>query len=337
MSRFVIVGATGVVGRTMLSQLLEFGFDAGSIHCLASERSRGQLINQGGHHWCIESADGFVFERKDIVLFSAGSAVASALAPKVIAAKGLVIDNSSAFRSDDDIPLIVPEVNAHRLGQGLERGIIANPNCSTIGLMVALAPLHKAFTLKSYSVATYQAISGAGKGLMESFLKDSIENVKCFSEKGLLKGPTAFGNAFNCVPMIDVLQENGYSKEEMKVIEESRKILELSLLPVEVTAVRVPVMNGHSAALTATFKTEPTVEAAKACLENAPGIAFYSAPEFPTPRTCTADTAKVSVGRLRNSLCFAQTLNLWVVSNNLTKGAATNAVQIAQLAVKAGF
>ncbi len=324
-----VVGATGAVGAAMRAVLEERDFPLDELHLLASARSRGRRLPFRGRELEVRALEDFDFRRARIALFSAGAAVSRAHAPRAAAAGCLVIDNTSCFRYDDDVPLVVPECNAARIADA-PRGIIANPNCSTIQLAVALKPLHDAAGVERINVATYQAVSGAGGAAIEELRRQSGELLA-----GRDPACAAFPKriAFNALPMIDVLQDNGYTREEMKLVWETRKILEDETLRVNATAVRVPVFHGHSEAVHLETREPLAAARARELLAAAPGVRVVDDPAagaYPTAALDGEGSDAVFVGRIRNDPDHPRGLNLWVVSDNLRKGAATNSVQIAE-------
>ena len=329
--RVAVVGATGLVGETMISVLEEREFPVRQLHALASERSLGRSVSFRGRSLAVQELARFDFSGCDFALFSAGAAVSREHAPRAAAAGCIVIDNTSEFRYRADVPLVVPEVNLAVLETFGRCGIIANPNCSTIQLVVALKPLHDAAHLERVSVATYQSVSGAGRGGLEELARQSIA---ALSGKGPIE--TAGGArqiAFNCVPHIDVFQDNGYTREEMKIAWETRKILSEPQLRVNATAVRVPVFYGHSEVVQIETRRSLSAAAARALLENAPGVTVLDEHRlggYPTAATEAANRDTVYVGRIREYLAPDRGLNLWIVADNVRKGAATNSVQIAE-------
>ena len=329
-----VVGATGAVGEAMIEILAERQFPVGKLHLLASERSEGRTVRFGGRSVRIERLDQFDFAGTEIGLFSAGAAVSARFAPLATAAGCVVIDNTSQFRYDDEIPLIVPEVNPGALPLYEKRHIIANPNCSTIQMVVALKPIHDAVGIERINVATYQSVSGAGgKGVRELAGQTAdLLNAKPIE-------PKAFSRqiAFNVIPHIDVFQENGYTKEEMKMVWETRKILDAPNMRVNPTCVRVPVFYGHSEAVHIETVDKISAEDARRLLERAPGVRVLDDRRdggYPTAAVEAAGHDAVYVGRIREDLSHPRGLNLWVVSDNLRKGAALNSVQIAELLLK---
>jgi aspartate-semialdehyde dehydrogenase len=330
-----VVGATGLVGETLIQVLEERKFPVSQLYALASNRSLGKSVSYKGRSVRVEELEGFDFSKADIGLFSPGGEVSRVYAPKAAAAGCVVIDNTSEFRYEDDIPLVVPEVNPHAIAQFRNRGIIANPNCSTIQLVVALKPIHDAVGIERINVATYQSVSGAGREAVEELAEQSIQ---LLTGKGPVTARVlAKQIAFNCVPQIDQFQDNGYTKEEMKMLWETRKILEDPNIRVNATAVRVPVFFGHSEAVHLETRTKITAEEARALLSTAPGVQVMDERRpggYPTAATEAANRDTVYVGRIREDLSSDRGLNLWVVADNVRKGAATNSVQIAEILVR---
>jgi aspartate-semialdehyde dehydrogenase len=329
--RVAVVGATGNVGREMLNILAERQFPLDEVAAVASARSMGDIIDFGDtdEKLKVKNLEPFDFAGWDIALFAAGADVSKVHAPRAAAAGCTVIDNSSLFRMDPDVPLIVPEVNAGALAGYAKRNIIANPNCSTAQLVVALKPLHDAAKIKRVVVATYQSVSGAGKSGMDElfeqsrniFVGDSNEPVKFTKQI-----------AFNVIPHIDVFLDDGSTKEEWKMVVETKKILD-SAIKVTATCVRVPVFVGHSEAVNIEFENEISADAARDILREAPGVMVVDKREdggYVTPVECVGDYATF-VSRIREDSTVENGLSLWVVSDNLRKGAALNAVQIAEL------
>lgn len=326
-----VVGATGMVGRKMLQVLSERKLPIGELYLFASAKSAGKQVDfMGKNYTVIELTEESVRSRKiDIALFSAGAGTSGTFAPIFAECGAIVIDNSSRWRTDPDIPLVVPEVNPEDIAWN--HGIIANPNCSTIQAVVALAPLHKAFGIKRIVYSTYQAVSGAGLG----GYTDLEEGIKGNPPKKFPK--PIFGN---CLPHIDVFLDNGYTKEEQKMIFETRKILHDESLKITATTVRVPVYYGHSESVNVEFRKPVTLEEVKKVLGGAEGVIVMDDPEkgvYPTALEC-ADHDEVYVGRIRLDDSVDSGVNLWIVADNIRKGAATNAVQIAQrvIAMKEG-
>ncbi|WP_017915160.1 aspartate-semialdehyde dehydrogenase [Xanthomonas sacchari] len=330
-----VVGATGAVGETMLSILAERDFPVATLYPLASERSAGGQVEFKGHKVTVLDLATFDPSGVDIALFSAGGGISKEYAPKFAAAGAVVIDNSSTFRYDDDVPLVVSEVNPHALKQR-PRGIVANPNCSTMQLMPVLAPIHKEYGIERINVATYQSVSGAGRSGMEELGKQTAQ-LLAFQDIEPQKFQAQI--AFNLIPHIDDFQPNGYTKEEMKLVWETQKILEDSGILVNPTAVRVPVFFGHSEAVNIETKRKITVEQARALLGQAPGVEVvdeHKAGGYPTPVTHASGKDPVFVGRIREDFSHPRGLNLWVVADNIRKGAALNAVQLAELVAQEG-
>jgi aspartate-semialdehyde dehydrogenase len=328
-----VVGATGAVGETMLSILEQRDFPVGELIALASARSAGSTVRFRGRDIVVRDLAGFDPKGVDIALFSAGGATSKEYAPKFAAAGALVVDNSSAFRYDADVPLVVAEVNPEAM-KVIPRGIIANPNCSTMQMMVALAPLHRAVGIERINVATYQSVSGGGRSAMEELEQQSARLV-AGGEALPSKFPVQI--AFNLIPHIDDFQDNGYTKEEMKMVWETHKILNDDNIKVNPTAVRVPVVFGHSEAVHVETRQKISAEQARALLSTSPGVEVVderAAGGYPTPVTHAAGTDAVYVGRIREDISHARGLSLWVVSDNIRKGAALNAVQIAELWLK---
>ncbi len=330
-----VVGATGAVGETMLSILAERDFPIGKLVALASERSAGGEIEFKGQKITVQDLATFDPAGIDIALFSAGGGVSKEYAPKFAAAGAVVIDNSSAFRYDDDVPLVVSEVNPEQV-QNRPRGIIANPNCSTMQMLVALAPIHRKAGIERINVATYQSVSGGGRSALEELGRQTGALLN-FQDPDPQRFPVQI--AFNLIPHIDEFLDNGFTKEEMKLVWETRKILGDDSIQVNPTAVRVPVFYGHSEAVNVETKVKLGAAEARALLENAPGVEVVDdrAPGgYPTPVTHASGTDPVYVGRIREDLSHPRGLNLWIVADNIRKGAALNAVQLAELVAKNG-
>jgi aspartate-semialdehyde dehydrogenase len=328
-----VVGATGAVGETMMRVLEEMDFPVGKLYPLASSRSAGKTITFRGKEVTVEDLETFDFSKTQIGLFSPGASVSAIYAPKAAAAGCVVIDNTSQFRYDDDIPLVVPEVNPKAIAQYKNRGIIANPNCSTIQMLVALKPIYDAVGITRINVATYQAVSGAGKEAIEEL---STQTANLLNFKPTQNDVFAKRIAFNVIPQIDVFTENGYTKEEMKMVWETQKILGDASVKVNPTAVRVPVFFGHSEAVHIETRDKITAAQARELLSKAEGIVIMDEQVnggYPTPAD-VADTNPVYVGRIREDISCDNGLNLWVVADNVRKGAATNAVQIAQVLIR---
>ena len=328
-----VVGATGAVGEQMREVLEERGFPVGELRLLASERSAGQFLPFQQKQIRVEVLTEDSFKDIDIGFFSAGGSVSAKFAPIAVQAGAVVIDNTSFFRMEPDVPLVVPEVNANEIGKYAAHGIIANPNCSTIQMVVALKPIHDAARIKRVVVSTYQSVSGAGRKAMEEL---SHQVAALFSGKEIEKQKFPHQIAFNCIPHIDAFVENGYTKEEMKMINETRKILNEPSLPVTATTVRVPVFCSHSESVNVETERKLTAQQAKALLREAPGIIVVDEPQsdvYPMAIDAVGTDATL-VGRIREDDSIANGLNLWVVADNLRKGAALNAVQIAEILIR---
>ena len=328
-----VVGATGLVGEAMRLLLEEREFPVGRFVPLASARSAGRSVTFCGAEHEVKVLDDFDFSGIDIALFSAGASVSAEAAPRATAAGAVVIDNTSQFRYDDDIPLIVPECNAERIADYRNRGIIANPNCSTIQLVVALKPIQDAAGIERVNVATYQAVSGAGRSAIEALTEGSRAWLE---DTGAPAPGPEKPVVFNAVPKIDRLMETGYTKEEMKLYWETRKILDDPGIMVNATCVRVPVYYGHSEAVHVETRTKVTVPQVQKLLNSAPGITVIDGEkpgDYPTAATEAAHRDAVYVGRIREDMTHPRGLNLWVVADNVRKGAALNSVQIAEILV----
>ena len=325
-----VVGATGAVGETMLSILEERNFPIGELVALASARSAGSKVKFGHRDVVVQDLASFDPTGVDIALFSAGGSTSTEYAPKFAAAGAVVIDNSSAFRYDDDVPLVVSEVNPEQV-RNRPRGIIANPNCSTMQMLVALAPIHRKAGIERINVATYQSVSGGGRSAMEE-LGLQTAGILNFQDPEPKRFPVQI--AFNLIPHIDDFQPNGYTKEEMKLVWETKKILGDDSIRVNPTAVRVPVFYGHSEAVNVETREKITAAQVRALLEQAPGVEVvddHAPGGYPTPVTHASGTDPVYVGRIREDESHPRAVNLWIVSDNIRKGAALNAVQIAEL------
>ena len=329
-----MVGATGAVGEALLAILKERKFPIDQFTPLASARSAGESIEFGTRSVTVKNLAEFDFSGVDIAFFSAGGSVSKEHAPRAAQAGAVVIDNTSEFRYQDDIPLVVAEVNPDAIAHYTTRNIIANPNCSTMQMLVALAPIHRKVGIARINVATYQSVSGAGRSGLEELGKQTaallnFQNVK----------PEKFTKqiAFNVIPHIDSFQPNGYTKEEMKMVWETQKILGDPAIQVNPTCVRVPVFFGHSEAVHVETKTKITAAEARALLEQAPGVVVMDRHEpggYPTPVGDAAGKDPVFVGRIREDISHPRGLDLWIVSDNIRKGAALNAIQVAELLVK---
>ena len=329
--KIAMVGATGAVGETLLAILAEREFPVSELVPLASERSAGGKVSFGGQQVTVQLLETYDFTGVDIAFFSAGGSVSREHAPRAAAAGAVVIDNTSEFRYQDDIPLVISEVNPHAIAQYTQRGIIANPNCSTMQMLVALAPIHRAVQIERINVATYQSVSGAGRTGMEELGKQTAALLNFQSVAPGKKFPAQI--AFNVIPQIDDFQPNGYTKEEMKLVWETRKILEDESIQVNPTAVRVPVFYGHSEAVHIETSEKITAEQARELLRQAPGVVLMDERKpggYPTPVGEAAGNDAVFVGRIREDISHERGLDLWIVSDNIRKGAALNAVQIAE-------
>ncbi len=325
-----IAGATGAVGREMIEILQERDFPVSSLVLLASERSEGERLEFRGKSWTVGKLAKDSFDGVDIALFSAGGDRSLEFAPAAVKAGAVVIDNSSAFRMDPKVPLVVPEVNPEALKR--HSGIIANPNCSTIGMVVALKPLHDTANIKRIVVTTFQSVSGTGKKAMDELAGQTIA---LMNFKDVERSVYPHQIAFNCLPHIDSFLENGYTKEEMKMVNETRKILEDDSIRVTATAVRVPVFRCHAESINIETEKKIGANEARAILSKAPGVIVYDDPSrniYPL-QIDVSGKDEVYVGRVREDETVMNGLNLWIVSDNLRKGAALNAVQIAELLI----
>ena len=332
-----VVGATGAVGEAMLEILAERQFPVNNVYPLASERSAGKKVPYGDKYLTVQDLSSFDFSRVRIGLFSAGASISEKYAPIAAAAGCVVIDNTSRFRYDDEIPLVVPEVNPQAIAGYTRHNIIANPNCSTIQMLVALKPLHDEAGIERINVCTYQAVSGTGKEAIKELAMQTAE---------LLNGRTADAKvypkqiAFNVLPQIDVFMDNGYTREEMKLVWETRKIMEDDSIQVNPTAVRVPVFYGHSEAVHIETRKKLDAARATALLQNTPGVVVLDERKdggYPTAVSEGANHDPVYVGRIREDISHPRGLDLWVVADNVRKGAALNSVQIAEILVEKYF
>ena len=325
-----VVGATGAVGEAMLEILAERKFPVAKLHALASARSAGDTLVFAGKSVLIEDLADFDFSQVDIALFSAGASVSAEFAPKAAAAGAIVIDNTSQFRYDEDVPLVIPEVNPEAVADYKKRGIIANPNCSTIQMLVALKPIHDVAGISRINVATYQAVSGSGKkainelaGQTAKLLNGQSPDVEVYPKQ----------IAFNVIPQIDAFQDNGYTKEEMKMINETKKIMNAPNMGISATCVRVPVLRSHSEAVWIETEKKITPEEAREILKKSPGIIVRDEPTnggYPMPWDVD-ETVETYVGRIREDFSHPKGLTFWVVADNLNKGAALNSIQIAEV------
>ena len=328
-----ILGATGAVGAAMIETLQQRDFPVEKLHPLASERSAGKRVKFRDQTLTVKDVADFDFSRTPLALFSAGASVSEEYAPKAAAAGCVVVDNTSRFRMDEDVPLVVPEVNAEAVANLPARSIIANPNCSTIQMVVALNPIRQAAGLARVNVSTYQAVSGAGKRAIEELARQTaaILNARVEDEdedERVLPGRIAF----NVLPMIDRLEDNGYTREEMKMTRETAKIFADPDIAVSATCARVPVFSGHAEAVHLETREKLPIDEARALLAAAPGVILVDEDgAFPTSAEHGAGTDAVYVGRLREDISHPHGLCMWVVADNVRKGAALNSVQIAEL------
>ena len=329
-----VVGATGAVGEVMLAMLAQRQFPVGQVYALASARSVGKKVAYGDQQIEVQDLAAFDFSKVQIGLFSAGASVSDEYAPKAAASGCIVIDNTSRFRYEDNIPLVVPEVNPEAIANYKQTGIIANPNCSTIQMVVALKPIHDAVGITRVNVATYQAVSGTGKEAIDETLQQT---------KAILAGEPVSCEvypkqiAFNALPHIDEFMENGYTKEEMKMVWETCKILGDDTIKVNPTAVRIPVIYGHSEAVHIEMKQALSAQDARQLLSQSDGIVVMDDQidgGYPTAATEADGNDPVYVGRIRNDISHSQGLSMWVVSDNLRKGAALNSIQIAECLIE---
>jgi aspartate-semialdehyde dehydrogenase len=330
-----VVGVTGMVGQKFIEVLQERKFPVKGWKLLASLRSADKIIGINGRDYVVEEARPESFEGIDFAFFSAGGDISLQLAPEAVKRGAVVIDNSSAFRMDPEVPLIVPEVNPEAVSS--HKGLLANPNCSTIQMVVALQPLHAAAGLKRVVVATYQSVSGAGREAVDELVAQSravLDKTAMLKERIPYKGAAKqYQIAFNMVPHIDVFDEDDYTKEELKMIQETRKIMNLPDLPVTATTVRVPVFNGHSEAVNVELNNPLSPGEARRLLAEFPGIIVLDNPSklsYPMP-VDTEGRDEVFVGRIRSDRSVPYGLNIWVVADNIRKGAVTNSIQIAEL------
>ena len=329
-----IVGATGAVGETLISILDQRNFPINNLYPLASKRSAGSKVKCQGKSWVVEDLDSFDFSKVQIGLFSAGGDISEKYAPIATATGCVVIDNTSHFRRDENVPLVVPEVNPHAIANYTNRNIIANPNCSTIQMVVALKPIYDAVGIDRINVATYQAVSGSGK---EAITELTNQTANLLNGKDVEVEVYTKQIAFNAIPHIDTFQENGYTGEEMKMVWETQKIFEDENLLVNPTAVRIPVVYGHSEAVHIETKRKITAKDARDLLEKADGVTVMderSDGGYATPFAEATNKDATFVSRIREDISHERGLNLWVVSDNIRKGAALNTIQIAEILVK---
>ncbi|MEM6766131.1 MAG: aspartate-semialdehyde dehydrogenase [Bacteroidota bacterium] len=326
--KVAVVGVTGLVGTEMLNLLEETQFPVTELIPVASQKSVGKTVTFKGKPYTVVSMEDGIAAKPAIALFSAGGSVSKQFAPKFAEVGTRVVDNSSAWRMEKEVPLVVPEVNMESVNGSM---IIANPNCSTIQMVVALAPLHQAFTIKRLVISTYQSVTGTGKAAVDQLMgeREGTEGVSAVYPRRI---------DMNCIPHCDIFLENDYTKEEMKLVYETRKILDEPDLPITATAVRVPVIGGHSEAVNIEFERPFTVEGVRSMLADTPGVIVMDDPKkqvYPTPHDAH-NKNEVFVGRIRRDESIKNGLNLWIVSDNLRKGAATNAVQIAESLLEKG-
>lgn len=327
-----VLGATGLVGRQIIETLEERKFPIDTLYLLASERSAGEDIKFAGEDIEVIDVETFDFANAHIALFSAGGSVSEKYAPIAAEAGCVVIDNTSHFRYDYDVPLVVPEVNPEALSDFRNRNIIANPNCSTIQMMVALKPIYDAYGIDRINVTTYQSVSGGGKKAVDELAK---QTANLMNARPLENDVFPKQIAFNVIPQIDSFEDNGYTREEMKMVWETQKIFGNSSVMVNPTAVRVPVFYGHAEAIHLETRMPVDVEHVKQLLNDAPGVEYIEdEQDYPTPVTDASGNDAVYVGRVRQDISHPHGLNLWVVSDNTRKGAATNSVQIAELLIE---
>ncbi len=326
-----IFGATGAVGEAMLEVLQERHFPVGELYLLASERSEGKTYRFNGKTIRVQNVEEFDWSLAHIALFSAGGELSAHWAPIAADAGVIVIDNTSHFRYDYDVPLVIPEVNPQAIAEFRNRNIIANPNCSTIQMLVALKPIYDAVGIERINVTTYQSVSGAGKTGIDELAGQTAKLLN-----GIPVESKAFSQqiAFNCIPQIDQLLENGYTKEEMKMVWETQKIFNDPSIMVNPTCVRVPVFFGHAEALHIETSNPIDAEQVLSLLEQAEGIEVFQGHDFPTQVRDAVGKDSVLVGRVRNDVSHHSGINLWVVADNVRKGAATNAVQIAEVLIR---
>ncbi|MCP4396178.1 MAG: aspartate-semialdehyde dehydrogenase [bacterium] len=322
-----VVGASGAVGAEMIEILEQRDFPVQNLRLLASERSAGTRLSYKDTHIAVEILNEHSFDGIDIALFSPGASVSQEFAPHAVKAGAVAIDNTSAFRMNPEVPLVVPEVNPEALRE--HQGIIANPNCSTIQLVVALKPIHTAAIIDRLVISTYQAVSGTGKEAIQE-LQDQTRNI--FTQRDIVCQVYPHQIAFNCLPHIDVFLENGYSREEMKLVNETRKILEDDAIRITATTVRIPVFYGHSESVNIETDRKITADEVRELLSQAPGVTVIDDPKnnlYPLATDAAGEDA-VFVGRIREDESIDNGINMWIVSDNLRKGAALNAVQLAE-------
>ncbi len=328
-----VVGATGAVGEQMLAILAQRNFPVNNVYAVASARSAGKKVLFGDKELEVQDLASFDFSKTQVGLFSPGASISKEYAPKAAEQGCVVVDNTSQFRYDDDIPLVVPEVNEHQIANYKSRGIIANPNCSTIQMVVALKPLQDAVGIERINVATYQAVSGTGKEAIDEL---DIQTSKIINNEPINCDVYPKQIAFNALPHIDKFMDNGYTKEEMKMVWETQKIMEDDSILVNPTTVRIPVKYGHSEAVHVELKEKLTAQKARELLAQAPGVVVvdeHGDGGYPTAVTEGEGTDPVYVGRIREDISHPRGLDMWVVSDNLRKGAALNSIQIAEVLI----
>ncbi|MYD45285.1 MAG: aspartate-semialdehyde dehydrogenase [Gammaproteobacteria bacterium] len=329
-----IVGATGVVGGMLIELLEQRRFPVDQLHLLASERSSGQRFSFRGSYVRVQALEDFDFVGIDLAFFTAGSTISALHVPRATANGAIVVDNTSKYRLEPTIPLVVPEINAEQTERGIQARIIANPNCSTIQMVVALKPIYDEVGIKRINVSTYQSVSGAGTLALEEL---AMQTANVLNARAIEPEVAPVQMAFNVIPQIGVFQDNGFSEEEMKMVDETRKIFDDPEIEINPTCVRVPIFFGHSLALHIETRRKIQVADAKCLLSDAPGVELVDSNAdggYPTPVTHATGQNAVFVGRVREDLSFANGLNLWVVSDNSRKGAALNSLQIAEELVK---
>lgn len=329
-----VLGATGAVGETIVEVLQERKFPVGELHLLASERSEGKTYRFNGKTVKVQNVEDFDWSQVHIALFSAGGELSERWAPIAADEGVVVIDNTSKFRYEYDIPLVVPEVNPEAIAEFRNRNIIANPNCSTIQMLVALKPIHDAVGIERINVSTYQSVSGAGKAGIDELAGQTAKLLN-----GMPAEPENFAQqiAFNCIPQIDEFTENGYTREEMKMVWETQKIFNDASITVNPTCVRVPVFYGHAESIHLETRAPIGAEEVTNLLEQTEGIEVFYGNDFPTQVRDAGGKDTVLVGRVRNDISHHSGVNLWVVADNVRKGAATNAVQIAEVLIRDYF
>lgn len=328
----VVVGATGLVGKTLLSLLAERNFPLDQLYLVASEHSVGKTMTCYNRHYVVEDLQSFDFTKTQLAFFCVSNELTAKYAPLATAAKNVVIDKSYYYRNHDHVPLVIPEVNLPALAQFRQLNIIANPNCNTIPLAVGLKPIYDAVGIKRINIATYQAVSGTGK---EALTELTQQTQQVLAQQAITPKVYAQQIAFNVLPHIDAFQDNGYTREEMKMVWEIQKIFNDATIAVNPTAVRVPVFFGHAAAVHIETEDKLTAQAATQLLTDAPGVKVLTGEHaYPTPVQDAAGKDAVYVGRIREDISHEKGLNLWIVADNLRKGAALNAIQIAENLIK---